>query len=94
MSARTVAEHFLHSAFAEGSAPPIPGTGPDGGPTGGAPEDTTVRSVRHALSAAALAAVALGGLTALDDVDLAAFTPTAQAAVRTTVAPRAAARSA
>jgi uncharacterized protein YkwD len=51
-----------------------------------------VRSARHALSAAALAAVALGGLTACNDFDLAALQSTAQAAavpaVHTTTAPR------
>jgi len=100
VSARTVAEHFLHSAFAEGSAPPIPGTGPDGGLTGGAPEDTTVRSVRHALTAAAVAAVALGGLAAFDGLDVAAPAApqpaavdaethaVAAVAVRSTVTPR------
>jgi uncharacterized protein YkwD len=58
-----------------------------------------VRSVRHALSAAALAAVALGGLTACNELDLAALKAPIQAAAvpadRTT-APRpvvAAARS-
>ena len=51
-----------------------------------------MRSARHALSAAALAAVALGGLTACNDFDLAALQSTAQAAavpaVHTTAAPR------
>ncbi len=51
-----------------------------------------MRSVRHALSAAALAAVALGGLTACNDLDLVALRATAQAAavpaVRTTTPPR------
>jgi len=51
-----------------------------------------VRSARHALSAAALVAVALGGLTACNDFDFAALQSTAQAAavpaVHTTGAPR------
>lgn len=51
-----------------------------------------MRSARHALSAAALAAVALGGLTACNDFDFAALQSTAQAAavpvVHTTTVPR------
>ena len=71
------------------------------GPPGGAPEDTTVRSVRHALTAAAVAAVALGGLAAFDGLDVAAPAApqpaaavdaethaVAAVAVRSTVTPR------
>lgn len=49
-----------------------------------------MRSARHALSAAALTAVALGGLTACNDFDLAALRITAAVvpAAHTTAAPR------